>query len=150
VSQTNPLSTFFQVSGKRDASGFLELSLRYAAKIAKINSIYAFDLLEGVISHKATKLGIHKIRSIVDQQYLGNINIQPTSTITNVKQLIANPSLEGLTKLFKSGERATWPQLDLIKRNTLISKTLRQHLKSLKEKEAQLLGDENALTVFNG
>jgi TAG lipase/steryl ester hydrolase/phospholipase A2/LPA acyltransferase len=150
VSQTNPLSTLFQVSGKRDASGFLELSLRYAAKIAKINSIYAFDLLESVISHKATKLGIHKMRSIVDQQYLGDINIQPTSTITNVKQLMVNPSLEGLTELFKSGERATWPQLDLIKRNTIISETLRKHLKSLKEREAQILGNENALTAVNG
>jgi TAG lipase/steryl ester hydrolase/phospholipase A2/LPA acyltransferase len=149
VSQTNPLSTLFQVSGKRDASGFLELSLRYAAKIAKINSIYAFDILENVISHKATKLGIHKIRSIIDQQYLGNINIQPTSTITKIKQLMGNPSLEGLTELFQSGERATWPQLDLIKRNTAISKTLRKHLKSLKEREAKILGSENELTAVN-
>lgn len=149
VSQTNPLSTLFQVSGKRDASGLLELSKRYVSKIAKINSIYAFDILEGAISHKATKLSIHKLRSIVDQQYMGDINILPTATITNVKQLALNPSLEGLTELFESGERATWPQLDLIKRNTIISKTLGKYLKSLKEREAQILGSENGQKVVN-
>ncbi|MGK0406182.1 MAG: hypothetical protein ACJAR6_001562, partial [Oleispira sp.] len=36
------------------------------------------------------------------------------------------------------------------KRNTIISETLRKHLKSLKDREAQILGDENALTVVNG
>jgi TAG lipase/steryl ester hydrolase/phospholipase A2/LPA acyltransferase len=149
VSQTNPLSVLFQVSGKRETSGFMELSLRYAAKVAKNHSIYAFDILEGAIGHKAIKLGIHKIRSIVDQQYLGDINILPASTITNIKQLALNPSLEGLTELFENGERATWPQLDLIKRNTIISKTLRTYLKSLKEKEAQILSSENRLTVVN-
>ncbi len=149
VSQTNPLSVLFQVSGKRETSGLLELSLRYAAKVAKINSIYAFDILEGAISHKAIKLGIHKIRSIVDQQYLGDINILPASTITNIKQLALNPSLEGLTELLENGERATWPQLDIIKRNTIISKTLRKYLKSLKDKEAQIFSGENGLKVIN-
>lgn len=149
VSQINPLSTLFKVSIKHDSSNLLELSKRYVSKLAKINSIYAFDVLEGAIGHKKTKLGIQKMRSIIDQQYLGNINILPDLTIANIKQLALNPSLEGLTQLFESGERATWPQLDLIKRNTIISKTLRKHLNSLKETEAQILSKKNALIVSN-
>lgn len=149
VSQINPLSTFVKVSIKRDTSSFLDLSKRYVSKLAKINSIYAFDLLEGAISHKKAKMGIQKLRSIVDQQYLGNINILPTLTASNIKQLALNPTLEGLTELFKSGERATWPQLDLIKRNTIISKTLRKHLNCLEAKEAEILRNKNDLIVIN-
>ncbi|MFQ3171725.1 MAG: TAG lipase/steryl ester hydrolase/phospholipase A2/LPA acyltransferase [Oleispira sp.] len=139
VSQTNPISTLFRARDKRDANGFLELTLRHVAKIAKINSIYAFDLLEGAISHKATKLGIHKIRAIIDQQYMGDINILPEPTLANYMQLLSNPTLESLSELFKHGERSTWPQLDLIKRNTIISKTLSKYLKRLTEREAEYL-----------
>ena len=80
---------------------------------------------------------------------MGNINILPTLTADNIKQLAFNPTLEGLTELFKSGERATWPQLDVIKRSTIISKTLRKHLNSLEEKEAELLKNKSALEVIN-
>jgi TAG lipase/steryl ester hydrolase/phospholipase A2/LPA acyltransferase len=150
VSQTNPISTLFRARDKRDTVGLIGLTLRHAAKIIKINSIYAFDVLESAISHRATKLGIHKIRSIIDQQYMGDINILPDPTLANFMHVMSNPSQQSLTELFKHGERATWPQLDLIKRNTLISKTLQKYLKLLKEKEARILGKHNGLKVVNG
>lgn len=149
VSQTNPISTLFQARDKLDTKGIVGLTLRHAAKIAKVNSIYAFDVLESAISNKATKLGIHKVRSIIDQQYMGDINILPDPTLANVMHIMSNPSKQSLDELFKHGERATWPQIDLIKRNTIISKTLRKHLKSLKEREARLLGKHNGLKVVN-
>jgi TAG lipase/steryl ester hydrolase/phospholipase A2/LPA acyltransferase len=150
VSQTNPISTLFQARDKLDTTGLLGLTLRYTAKIAKVNSIYAFDVLESAISNKATKLGIHKVRSIIDQQYMGDINILPDPTIGNLMHIMSNPSKESLDELFKHGERATWPQIDLIKRNTIISKTLRKYLKLLKDREARLLGNHNGLKVVNG
>ncbi|MGB1264029.1 MAG: DUF3336 domain-containing protein [Cognaticolwellia sp.] len=150
VSQTNPISTLFRARDKRDTTGLLGLTLRHAAKIAKINSIYAFDVLESAIGHKATKLGIHKIRSIIDQQYMGDINILPDPTLENFMRIGTNPSKESLTKLFQHGERATWPQLDLIKRNTKISKTLHAYLNRLKAKEARILGKSPDLKVVSG
>jgi len=150
VSQTNPLSTLFQTRDTLDTTGVIGLTLRHAANIAKMNSIYAFDVLESAISHNATKLGIHKIRSIIDQQYMGDINILPDLTMANFMHIAANPSKKSLAQLFKDGERATWPQLDLIKRNTIISKTLREYLKLLKEREARILGNHNGLKVVNG
>ena len=150
VSQTNPISALFQVRDKLDTKGLFGLTLRYAAKITKVNSIYAFDVLESAISNKATKLGIHKLRSIIDQQYMGDINILPDPTLSNLMHIMSNPSKQSLDELFKHGERATWPQLDLIKRNTIISKTLRKYLKLLKEREARLLGKQMALKVVNG
>jgi TAG lipase/steryl ester hydrolase/phospholipase A2/LPA acyltransferase len=150
VSQTNPISTLFRARDKRDTNGVFELTLRHAAKVVKINSIYAFDLLESLISHRATKLGIHKVRSIIDQQYMGDINILPDPTLSNFMHIMSNPTKESLADLFKHGERATWPQLDLIERNTVISKTLHKYLRLLKEREARLLGNHNGLRVVNG
>lgn len=150
VSQTNPISTLFQTRDKLDTTGLLGLTLRHAANIAKINSIYAFDVLESAISHRATKLGIHKVRSIIDQQYMGDINILPDPTLTNLMHILSNPSKRSRAELFKHGERATWPQLDLIKRNTIISKTLRKYLKLLKQREARILGKHNGLKAVNG
>ena len=57
--------------------------------------------------------------------------------------------MEGLTELFQSGERATWPQLDAIHRSTIISKTLRKYLNNLEEKEAEFLKNQNELKVVN-
>ena len=150
VSQTNPISVPFLARDKRDTTGLLSLTWRHAANIAKINSIFAFDVLESAISHRAAKLGIHKIRSIIDQQYVGDINILPEATFANLMHIISNPSVNSIGELFKNGERATWPQLDLIKRNTTISKTLRKYLKLLKEREARLLAKSNNLKVVNG
>lgn len=149
VSQTNPISTLFRTRDKRDTSGFVGLSLRYAAKIAKVNSLYAFDVLENAISNKSTKLGIHKVRSIIDQHYVGDINILPEPSLGNLLHIASNPSKKSLEELFEHGERATWPQLDLIKRNTMISKTLRKYLKLLKQREARVLGKHNGLKVVN-
>ncbi|MCF6193820.1 MAG: hypothetical protein L3J46_05760, partial [Kangiellaceae bacterium] len=84
------------------------------------------------------KRGIHKVRSIVDQQYVGDINILPDRQLSDFKLLFSNPSLDSLTRLISGAERATWPQIDLIKRNTKISKTFNHYLKTLKEEQARI------------
>lgn len=150
VSQTNLIAVPFLARDKRDTSGLVGLTWRYAAKMAKLNSIYAFDVLENLISHRASRLGIHKVRSVIDQQYVGDINILPSASLANLRHIASNPSLSSIKELIHHGERATWPQLDLIQRNTLISKTLRQYLTLLKEREQRLLSDHNGLRVVNG
>jgi TAG lipase/steryl ester hydrolase/phospholipase A2/LPA acyltransferase len=149
VSQTNLIAVPFLARDKRDTTGLMSLTWRYAAKIAKVNSIYAFDILENLISHRAARLGIHKVRSIIDQQYVGNINILPRASFANLKHITSNPTLKSISELIHHGERATWPQLDLIKRNTLISKTIRAYLNELKQREARLLSEHNGLRVVN-
>jgi predicted acylesterase/phospholipase RssA len=150
VSQTNPLSTLFRMRDKREAQGIVDLSVRHIVNLAKVNTIYAFDILESAVSNRSTKLGIHKVRSVIDQQYMGDINILPDASLDNVMHTISNPSLNSLEELFSQGERMTWPQLDQIKRNTIISKTLRKHLKALKQREAFILGKNNGLKLVSG
>ncbi|MCV2885112.1 DUF3336 domain-containing protein [Aestuariibacter sp. AA17] len=139
VSQTNPIAVPFLSRNKSPRKGIWSLTTRHLGSLAKSNSIFAFDILETLTKNRTARLGIHKIRSIIEQQYVGDINILPERGLGNVKHIFANPSLEGITTLMDNAERATWPQIDVIKRNTRISKTLNKHLTALKTKEAKLL-----------
>jgi predicted acylesterase/phospholipase RssA len=139
VSQTNPLAAPFLAGSKNKTGSIKEMTFRHLANMAKKNSIYAFDVMEKMSPSDAVKRGIHKVRSIVEQQYVGNINILPKRKLNDFKQIFANPSIESLNGLISSAEKATWPQIDVIKRNTKISKHFRKYLKLLKVKESELL-----------
>lgn len=147
VSQTNPIAVPFLSRGKKHSNGWLALTKRHVTNLAKINSIYACDMLENMVEHRGIKLGIHKVRSIVDQQYVGDINILPELNFDNLKRIFANPTVENIQELIDSAERATWPQLDVIRRNTQISKTFRHYLRLLKKREEQLLSGQSGLRL---
>ncbi|MCU7555960.1 DUF3336 domain-containing protein [Alteromonas sp. ASW11-19] len=140
VSQTNPLAVPFLSTNRTHAKTMGALTWRHLGQLAKSNSIFAIDLLEGLVEHRGAKLAIHKVRSIIDQQYVGNVNILPNKQLRNLAQILANPTLESITHLIESGERATWPHIDVIERNTKISETLRYYLAKLKQREAEKLG----------
>lgn len=147
VSQTNPIAVPFLSRDKRDTTGIGALTWRHLANLTKANSIFAFDVLESLTPNKGAKLAIHKMRSIIDQQYVGDINILPEQGIGTVKHILANPSQRSIEKLIEKAERATWSQLDLIKRNTMISKTFGKYLTQLKQREARVLSDHNGLRL---
>ncbi len=140
VSQTNPLAVPFLSTFKNSASSWSDLTLRHLGQLAKSNSIFAIDMVERLIDHRGTKLAIHKARSILDQQYVGDINILPRHQLRSLSQVLANPTLESVSALIRSGEESTWPHIDVIERNTKISETLRYYLAQLKQREAIELG----------
>ncbi len=139
VSQTNPLAAPFIGRAKNKSESITQLTLRHAASMAKKNSIYIFDVLERMTSHDSVKRGIHKVRSIIEQQYVGDINILPKRGLADMKQIFANPTIADLQRLIDDAERASWPHIDMIKRNTKISKTFQKYLKLLKQKESRIL-----------
>ncbi len=140
VSQTNPLAVPFLSSSRTNPTTLSSITWRHLRHLAKENSIFAFDVMERLISNRGAKLAIHKVRSIIDQQYVGNINILPAKQLRNMAQVLANPTQASIERLINSGERATWSQLDVIERNTKISETLRYYLAQLKKREARELG----------
>lgn len=137
VSQTNPVAVPFLSSSRTEAKSIASITTRHLRQLAKVNSIYAFDVLEQLVPNRSSKLAIHKVRSVVDQQYVGDINILPKKQLRNLVQVAANPSLASIEALITSGEQATWPQVDAIARNTRISEKLRHYLRLLKQQEAQ-------------
>ncbi len=147
VSQTNPVAVPFLSRSKKHSNDWFAITKRHIANLAKINSIYACDVLESLVDHRGAKLGIHKIRSIVEQQYVGDVNIIPERSLGNIQRIFTNPTVENIQELIDSAERATWPQLDIIRRNTQISKTFRKYLKLLKKREQQLLSGQSGLRL---
>ena len=150
VSQTNPLAVPFLSRTKQHSKGLFALTYRHFAKMAKTNTVYACDVVESMVSGKTAKLGIHKVRSIIDQQYVGDVNIMPARGFKNLRHLISNPTCESLSNLISIAERETWVQLDLIERSTRISKTFHHYLHLLREQEQQRLKLEQKSRLKTG
>lgn len=147
VSQTNPLAVPFLSRTKKHNNGLFALTKRHFTKMLKSNSVYACDVMEGMVTGKTAKMGIHKVRSIIDQQYVGDINVLPARGFENLKHLLSNPTLESIESLITTAERATWGQLELIERSTRISKTFQSYLKDLRDQEQERLHFEHKIRV---
>jgi NTE family protein len=64
------------------------------------------------------------MRSIVNQDYVGDINILPEYLFLNPLNLLKFPGEKQMNRLIESGERCTWPKLEMIRQQTLISRKL--------------------------
>lgn len=68
---------------------------------------------------------------MLDQDYLGDINIHPQFPPNWYLKFMKNPSDSERDYLLKMGERSAWPQLAMIRDQTLISSTLQACIKRL-------------------
>ncbi len=62
--------------------------------------------------------------SVVNQDYIGDINILPRNRFHNPFKLLARLSTDEVMKLVSSGERSTWRKIEMIRNQTRISRTL--------------------------
>lgn len=124
VSQTNPHVIPFVTDGhrKQNTLGLLaEASRRTAREWFNTVTLIAdrADRKNGAIT-RATSV----LRSIVNQDYVGDINILPDYTFQNPLTLLNFPGEKQVQRLIESGERCTWPKLEMIRQQTLISRKL--------------------------
>ena len=128
VSQTNPHVLPFVTDGhrKQTSFGLLQTASRRATR-EWFNAVTLIldraDKKNGVVT-QATSL----MRSIINQDYVGDINILPDYRLINPKNLLGFPGEKQVLKLIASGERCTWPKLEMIRLQTRISRTLREIL----------------------
>ncbi|MEP1470803.1 MAG: DUF3336 domain-containing protein [Halieaceae bacterium] len=128
VSQTNPHVLPFVTDGhrKQTSLGLLQNASRRATR-EWFNAVTLIldraDKKNGAIT-QATSL----MRSIINQDYVGDINILPDYRLINPKNLLGFPGEKQVIKLIASGERCTWPKLEMIRLQTRISRTLREIL----------------------
>ena len=61
---------------------------------------------------------------IINQDYIGDINILPPRQFFNPMKWLAHRSVEEVIDLIEMGERATWPKIEQIRTQTKISRTL--------------------------
>jgi TAG lipase/steryl ester hydrolase/phospholipase A2/LPA acyltransferase len=124
VSQTNPHVIPFVSDGhrKQNAMGILtEAGRRSAREWFNALTIIAgkADKRSGVLTQGASLL-----RSVINQDYVGDINILPDYTFNNPLKLLTFPGEKQMKRLIDSGERCTWPKLEMIRLQTRISRKL--------------------------
>lgn len=139
VSQINPIASPFIPRNKKHSNDIFSITKRHFANMVKTNSIYTCDMIENMVTSRTAKMAVHKVRSLVDQQYVGDINILPDNRIENVFQILKNPTVQSIDALVSMAERATWRQLPIIERSTRISKTFQGYLTQLREQEKERL-----------
>jgi NTE family protein len=124
VSQVNP-HVFPFVTDTRRGTGPLATLRTAGSRTAREWLNAGATLLEKPLSwnptiHRLTNVGL----SIINQDYIGDVNILPDKRLFNPLKLLAHRSVEEVVDLIAMGERATWPKIEMIRVQTKIGRTL--------------------------
>ncbi len=139
VSQTNPHVVPF-MSRSDDNHSVAAHARRVLAANVRLNVNFALEFVQkGIKWSNDLGLIVDKAQSVVSQKYVGDINIIPPRRPTNVLRIFSNPSVEDVREFIETGERATWPKVDLIRNTTRISRTFHDCLEQLRQQEMERL-----------
>ena len=123
VSQTNPHVLPFMSHREPGARGLLHSARNYAYSSVRGQAKSVLDLARANMSG-ILRGTLDTASSILDQDYRGNINILPEVSLWRYINVTRNPSLESVQRFMMEGERSTWPRMEMIRNQTLISQTL--------------------------
>ena len=137
VSQTNPHVIPFVTDGKKRSdvfSLFKDATVRTARTWlnAGANSIERPLSLSPSLT-KFTNIAM----SVINQDYIGDINILPPKRFFNPFRILAFLSESEILELVDAGERTTWPYIEMIRIQTRISRTLAEILEEYDEEHVQ-------------
>ncbi|SCU85312.1 LAME_0D00892g1_1 [Lachancea meyersii CBS 8951] len=96
-----------------------EFSARFRQNLSSVYNFVSNEIIH--VLEIVTELGIAtnvltKFRSILSQQYSGDITILPDiKMLFRLNELLANPSTDFLLRETVNGARATWPKISIIK-----------------------------------
>jgi len=124
VSQTNPHVIPFVTDSKRrqDTIGVWRDAGTKAAR-AWVNA--GVTTLEKPLSLSPTLSRMTNLAmSVINQDYVGDINILPTNRFFNPFRVLAFLDEKEIRELVSAGEKSTWPKIEMIRTQTRISRTL--------------------------
>ncbi|MBT8048674.1 MAG: DUF3336 domain-containing protein [Xanthomonadales bacterium] len=137
VSQTNPHVIPFVRDSKR-RQDTLSLIRDASVKTARAWYNVGANTLEKPLSLSPSLQKYNTIAlSIVNQDYVGDINILPSNKFFNPFKLLAYRSVSEVMELIANGEKATWPKIEMIRIQTKISRTLDAILGGYEKKHLQ-------------
>jgi TAG lipase/steryl ester hydrolase/phospholipase A2/LPA acyltransferase len=124
VSQVNP-HVFPFVTDTRRGSDPISIMKTAGSRTAREWLNAGATLFEKPLSwnptlNRITNAGL----SIINQDYVGDINILPDRLLFNPLKLLAHRSLDEVVELIAMGERATWPKIEMIRIQTKIGRRL--------------------------
>ena len=135
VSQVNPHIFPFvtKARGEQDLLSTITLATKRTAR-EWLNA--TASIMEKPLSLSPTVSRITNVAlGIINQDYVGDINILPEKRYFNPLKLLAHRSTEEIIELIEMGERATWPKIEMIRIQTHISRTLSRILSDLDRRE---------------
>lgn len=95
--------------------------LRNAAVGAKEEIVYR---LQQTADAGIMPIWVTKLRSILNQQYSGDINIFPKIAYADFPRVLSNPTQEYMLGCMLTGQRATWPKLSRVQNHVAIELAL--------------------------
>lgn len=124
VSQTNPHVFPFVTDPNRE-QGILSTVLYATRRTAREWINAGAELLEKPISLSPAASRVTSIAlSVINQDYIGDINILPEKRFFNPLKLLAFKSVEEIIELIEMGERAAWPKIEMIRIQSKIGRKL--------------------------
>ncbi len=124
VSQTNPHVIPFVADGKRRQDP-ISVWKEAGTKTARAWVNASATTLEKPLSISPSLSRVTNLwLSVINQDYIGDINILPSSRYFNPFRLLAFLTESEIRELITAGERATWPKIEMIRTQTKISRTL--------------------------
>jgi len=126
VSQTNPHVFPFVVDTQRQ-QGIMS-TIQYASKRTAREWINASAaLVEKPLSlSPVLSRWTNMALSVINQDYVGDINILPEQRFFNPLKLLAHKSIDEIVALISMGEKATWPKIEMIRIQTKIGRKLNE------------------------
>lgn len=145
ASQTNPLILWAINDSGLLANAPVKAALEWSLQIARTN-LRATRPIAEMLTKRITSLRTlsHSFYSVALQQYLADVTILPTRRFYDPRKLLAEMSGEEIRKLIDDGERSTWPQIELIRNSTRVSRKLDDILERYEKKAEKLMAAENA------
>jgi TAG lipase / steryl ester hydrolase / phospholipase A2 / LPA acyltransferase len=124
VSQTNPHVIPFVTRRDLSGGGVFHSAREFAYSSMRHQAKNVLELVRRNMPLRAAHGALDTASSILDQDYRGNINIYPDVSLWRYINVTRNPSLESVKRFMLEGERATWPRMEMIRNQTMISQTL--------------------------
>jgi TAG lipase/steryl ester hydrolase/phospholipase A2/LPA acyltransferase len=131
VSQTNPhIIPFIRDSGRRrsPASVLKTAATRTAREWLNASA----EIMQKPLSRRAgLNQLINTILAVINQDYVGDINIIPPFRFHNPGRILAHLTEPEILKLIRTGETSTWPKIEMIRIQTEISRNIDNLCKDL-------------------
>jgi TAG lipase / steryl ester hydrolase / phospholipase A2 / LPA acyltransferase len=133
VSQTNPHVVPFMVNDHAKSRGLLPLGRKLAISASRAT----VKLARAQLKESPVRRVADQLNAVIAQRYSGDINILPRHSPRQLLRMFSNLDARELAQFIREGERATWPKIERIRNQTIISRAFEDCTQMLKERHLQ-------------
>lgn len=144
VSLTNPLVLPFVVDPSKQNSPLAPIK-KLGMAVMKETTQFNYSVAKKFFKYAPSSVAVaaNNINSIVQQNYLGDINILADFSVFNSRKVLSTWTYDELSELIKKGEHATWSKMEAIRVTTKIGRIL-DHILEKYEAEEMALAKKGA------